>query len=270
GDDARSAGGGMSAPRRIALLAAVLAALAAPMAFAQHQGHAGHGGHAGHQAERPSRDADHAGHERHERHEGHDEHEGHEVHEGHAAPRRAGTADDALPRTPSPELTDADRAAAFPPLSGHHAHGERIIAMLQFDRLEATDGDHGSGLAWEARAWAGNDWHRLWLRSSGERAGGSTEAADVELLYGRPLARWWDLLAGLRHDIAPGGSRDWAALGVMGVARQHFEVEATVYRGESGDLAARFEAEYALLITNRLVLQPVLEIELHGQADPGC
>ncbi len=170
------------------------------------------------------------------------------------------------PRTPIPPITDADREAAKPPAHGH-AHGDGVFSYLLFDRLEAWDADSGTGQAWEAQGWIGTDRHRLWLRSEGEREAGHTESADVEVLYGRPVARWWDLVAGVRHDIAPGKSQSFAAIGVMGMAPQKFEIEATAYLGASGQTAARIEAEYELLLTNRLILQPVIEAEWHGKRD---
>jgi len=139
---------------------------------------------------------------------------------------------------------------------------------VQFDRLEAWDGDHGSGHGWEASAWYGGDAQRLWLRSEGEREGGRTHAADLELLYWRPLGRWWDGVAGVRQDLAPGGSQTWLALGVMGLAPQWFELQATAYLGRSGRTAARAEAEYEVLLGSRLVLQSLLELTAYGEDDP--
>ncbi len=170
------------------------------------------------------------------------------------------------PRTPIPPITDADREAAKPPMHAH-AHGEGVFSYLLVDRLEVWDADPSTGQAWEAQGWIGTDRHRLWLRSEGEREDGHTEGADVEVLYGRPVARWWDLVAGVRHDIAPGSDRNFAAIGVMGMAPQKFEIEATAYLGASGQTAARIEAEYELLLTNRLILQPVIEAEWHGKRD---
>jgi copper resistance protein B len=123
-------------------------------------------------------------------------------------------------------------------------------------------------LSWEGQGWIGNDMDKLRLRSEGERVGGDTEASDVELLYSRAIARWWDVVAGVRHDFDPGSSQSWAALGVIGLAPQKFEVEATAFVGESGRTAARFEIEYELLLTNRLILQPLLELNLFGKDDP--
>ena len=186
---------------------------------------------------------------------------------GHAMPPAAPTA----PREPIPVLTDADRAAAFADAGGHEAHDmhdEDIHSFVLFDRLEAWNADEGTGMEWEGQAWIGSDLNRLWLRSEGERIDGRTEAADLEVLYGRSIARWWDLVAGVRHDFKPGASQDFAAIGVMGLAPYKFEVAATAYIGESGQTAARAEIEYETLLTNRLILQPLVEINLYGQNDP--
>ena len=171
------------------------------------------------------------------------------------------------PITPIPIVTDADRAAAFPDLQRHMEHAPEVNSYVLFNRLEAWDTDHGTGQAWKGQAWIGTDLNRVWLRSEGERVGGRTESADVELLYGRSIARWWDVVAGIRHDFKPGASQDFAAIGVIGLAPYKFEVEATAYIGQSGQTAARFEAEYETLLTNRLILQPLVEVNLFGQND---
>lgn len=172
------------------------------------------------------------------------------------------------PKQPIPTPTDADRAAAFPPLHHGHAHGGGVHRLVRFDRLEAWDADPGSGQAWEGRAWFGGDVRRLWLRSEGEREAGSTRAADLEVLYGYATGPWWDVVAGVRHDFNPGPSRTWAAIGVQGLAPYKFEVSATAYVSEGGHTAFNAEVEYELLFSSRLILQPVLEVELHGRDDP--
>ena len=172
------------------------------------------------------------------------------------------------PITPIPALTDADRAAAVPPSGGHTAHDNSIQSYTLIDRLETWNADQGIGVEWEGQSWIGTDLNRLWLRSEGERIDGRTESADLEVLYGRSVATWWDVVAGVRHDFKQGGSQDFAAIGVMGMAPYKFEVEATAYLGQSGQTAARFEVEYETLLTNRLILQPLFEVNLYGKDDP--
>lgn len=173
------------------------------------------------------------------------------------------------PIVPIPEVSDADRAAAFPELGHGMQHAPEINHYLLFDRLEAIDLDHGTGQAWELQGWIGTDLDRLWVRSEGERELGHTESANLEALYGRSITPWWDVVAGVKHDFKPGESQTWAAFGVQGLSPYKFEVAATAYIGESGRTSANLEAEYELLLTNRLILQPLVEIELNGKDDPG-
>jgi len=172
------------------------------------------------------------------------------------------------PKTPIPPVTDADRAAAFPKLAHDHAHAPEWQSKVLMEKLEFWDADHGTGMAWEGKAWVGSDINRLWLRSSGERVAGETEAADLELLYGRAVSPWWDAVVGLRHDENPGRPQDFLAFGLIGLAPYKFEIEATAYLGQNGQYGLRFGAEYESLLSGRWILQPVLEAELYGKSDP--
>ncbi len=170
--------------------------------------------------------------------------------------------------TPVPGLTDADRLAARPPAAGHAAHDNTIQNYTIFDHLEVSNGNPGTDLAWEGRTWIGTDLNRVWLRSEGERSNGVTQAADVEVLYGHSIATWWDVVVGGRHDFKPGASQDFAAIGVVGMAPYKFEVQATAYIGQGGQTSARLESGYQTLLTNRLILEPLVEVNLFGKDDP--
>lgn len=170
--------------------------------------------------------------------------------------------------TPIPVVTDVDRQAAFPDVHLHHLHGTDTHSFWLVDRLEVSDADTGTALGWEASAWIGGDVQRLWLRTEGEAVDGRVEHGDIEVLYGRSVRTWWDVMAGVRQDIGEGPSRTWAAFGVQGFAPYKFEVAATAYVGQSGRTAARVEAEYETLFTNRLILQWRAEANAYGKADP--
>jgi copper resistance protein B len=177
----------------------------------------------------------------------------------------------AEPREPIPAITAADRAAAFQDLDAHVIHGETINSFWSFDQLEAWDADEdGTGMLWEAKGWVGTDLNRLWLRSEGERVGGSTESAYAEVLYGRAIAPWWDAVAGVRQHFGFGGgpSRTFAAFGLIGLAPYKFEVEATAYVGDSGQFGLGAEAEYEMLFTNRLIGQWLVEGAAWSKDDP--
>ena len=172
------------------------------------------------------------------------------------------------PKEPIPPLTDADRAAAFPAgLNGHATHEGRLNSFVLFDQLEWQGGDDG-GVSLENKSWIGGDLHRVWVRAEGESADGQVESAHAHVLYGRSFSRWWDFVAGVRQDFRPGDPQTWAAVGIQGLAPYWFEVEATGYIGGDARTHARFEVEYELLFTNRLILQPLVEVEMYGKSDP--
>ena len=168
------------------------------------------------------------------------------------------------PREPIPVLTPEDRRAAFPDVSGHPAHDRRRHSYWLVDRLEADDDE---GLGWKATAWIGGDINRLWLRSEGEWRHDRVEHGELEVLGGRAISPWWDLVAGIRHDFGEGPSQTFAAVGVTGLAPYKIEIEATAYLGSSGQTAARVEASYDTLLSNRLILQWHAEAQLHGKDD---
>ncbi len=184
--------------------------------------------------------------------------------------------------TPSDEQT-ASEAAHVPPDPPQHPMGDvpykEMAALMQmddtartskvlFDQLEWRNTSEGSAAVWDAEAWHGGDTNKVWLRSEGERVGGTTQNARADLLWDHTFARWWSVQAGGRHDFGAGQGRTWAAIGVQGLAPYWFDTEATFYVGDQGRTAMRLKTEYELLFTQRLILQPEAEANLYGKADP--
>ena len=165
-------------------------------------------------------------------------------------------------------LTDEDRKAAFPDVQGHTVHGNAVNYFVLFDQLEWQAGGGVSGLNLDGGGWIGRDRDRLWFRAEGDTDDGRLGDAQVHLLYGRQFARWWDLVGGIRQDFRPGPAQTWAAIGVQGLSPYWFEIEATAYVGGAGRTQARFAVEYELLLTNRLIVQPLVHVELFGKSDP--
>ncbi|MPZ20775.1 MAG: copper resistance protein CopB [Luteitalea sp.] len=167
-----------------------------------------------------------------------------------------------------PPLTDADREAAFPDVQGHKTLDNALNYFLLFDQLEGLAGGDQAAGSWDTKGWIGWDRDRFWFRTEGEGEGGRLGKAEAHLLYGRAIARWWDVVAGIRQDFEPGPAQTWAAIGIQGLAPYWFEVEATAYVGASGRTRFRLETEYELLLTNRLILQPLVEVNFAGKSDP--
>jgi uncharacterized protein involved in copper resistance len=54
----------------------------------------------------------------------------------------------------------------------------------------------------------------------------------------------------------------------QGLAPYFFDLELTGFASGEGDLAAKLEASYDLLLTQRLILQPQIELNIYSKADP--
>jgi copper resistance protein B len=148
--------------------------------------------------------------------------------------------------------------------------GEQIFSHVLLDQFEGRLGGADSAFRWDAQGWIGGDYDKLWIKSEGTVQGNGTVGdGDHELLYDRAISTYFDLQAGLRSDLESRTTRNWAAFGVQGLAPLFFDVEATGYVSDQGHLAARFQASYDLPLTQRLILQPEIELNLYSRSDPG-
>lgn len=155
----------------------------------------------------------------------------------------------------------------FSQLPMKHEGGELRHGLLLVDRLEAvrTDGDYAA--AYDLQGSYGGDIDRIVLKGEGEHDDGDLVDARTELLWSRAVAPYWNMQGGARHDGGEGPDRTWLAFGVQGLAPYWFEVDVTVYAGESGRTALNLEAEYDLLLTQKLILQPRIEADFYGKDD---
>ncbi|MGH8505490.1 MAG: copper resistance protein B [Stenotrophobium sp.] len=169
------------------------------------------------------------------------------------------------PDARSPDYSDG---VGYGDMRGMDMYDKTPLGMLLIDQLEVFHGRDGNGQSWEAEGWYGNDSDKLWVRTEGERSHGKLEDGDLEAFWNHNIATYWSTQLGARQDIGTGPNRSWAAFGVQGIAPYWFDLEATGYVGPSGRTAARLRAEYELLFTQRLILQPELETNLYGKDDP--
>ena len=148
-------------------------------------------------------------------------------------------------------------------------HGGFTGYMVLLDRLEYRAIEGEDGYAWDAEAWYGGDYNRLWLKTEGEgEFGEGAESAEVQALYSRAINPWFNLQTGVRYDFRPKPDRAHLVVGVQGLAPYWFEVDAAAFLSDEGELTARFDAEYDQRITNQLILQPRVELDLAAQDAP--
>ncbi|MFC6633099.1 copper resistance protein B [Microbulbifer taiwanensis] len=157
---------------------------------------------------------------------------------------------------------------------GHHGTGtpdhvmdhDSLLTFLNIDQLEVREDD---SQAFNGDLWFGGDRDKLWLKGTLEREEGETENAELQVLYSRAVAPYWDLQMGLRHDfkLENGPSKNWGVIGLQGLAPYFFEVDSALFVGEDGDIGFSVGAEYELLFTQRLILSPEIELDFYGQND---
>jgi copper resistance protein B len=143
-----------------------------------------------------------------------------------------------------------------------------LIGHAILEQFEGRWNGTNAEFRYDGQGWFGTDCDKLWVKSEGQTdpAGRFTDGRH-EILYDRAVSTYFDLQAGVRLDIDSGPLREWAAIGVQGLAIDFFQVEATAYLGDHGG-AARFKVSYDLLLTQRLILQPEAEINVYSRSDP--
>jgi len=149
-------------------------------------------------------------------------------------------------------------------LAGEHGGSTHSMALVNIAEFQASDA--AEGYRWDAQASFGGDVQRVMLKSEGEGEGrGGVARAEVQALYSRAIGPYFNLQAGLRQDLEPRPRRTYATLGVEGLAPYWFEVEGALFLSDRGEVLARLEGYDDLRITQRLVLQPRVELNLAAQ-----
>lgn len=135
--------------------------------------------------------------------------------------------------------------------------------IFSYARIEGDAGAHDGETvySWDIHAWVGGDENKLYVTSEGEADEHEIESAEVQALWSRMIAPFWDVQVGVRHDFEPEGLTH-GVLGLHGTAPYLFEVDAAAFLTENGDLHARAEVEYELIFTQRLIGSPYLELEV--------
>lgn len=151
-----------------------------------------------------------------------------------------------------------------------HENGAMKVGTVGFNLAEYQARKRGDGYRWDAEGWYGGDIDRIVVKSEGEgNFGEPIEAAETQLLYGRAINPYFNLQAGVRQDFGHGPDRTYAAVGLEGLAPYWFEVEGALFVSNKGDIHARLEGYYDQRITQRLILQPMAEVNFALQDVPG-
>jgi copper resistance protein B len=178
------------------LVLALAVILAAGVSLAAEDPHAHHRTPAAKPAAGADAHADHAAPEK----AAEDSHAGHASASGAVTPAQA-------PPPPNDHAADRIFGAAAMAASRemlHHEHGAHVFSKVMIDTLEYAALRGQDGMRWQGEAWFGGDINRAVVKTEGEgEISGATHHAEVQALYSRAIGPYFDLQAGLRHDIKP-------------------------------------------------------------------
>lgn len=206
----------------------------------------------------------------------HDAHVGHDHHAGHKMKPPADPSPGPTMELPPPEEAGSGPPRAADAIWGAEAmrparealkreHGDMPVTWIQADRLEYQARAGHDGLLWDLQGYYGTPTSKFWFKSEGEAAlGEGVEDAEVQALWSKAVAPYWDLQVGVRQDLA-GETDTHAVIGIQGLAPYMFEIDAALFLSQRGDLTARIEAELDQRITQKLILQPRVELSLAAQ-----
>ncbi len=157
---------------------------------------------------------------------------------------------------------------ALPPSDALIMSDMHNFGAVEFDRFEYVKARGEEWGAYEGEAWYGSTYNRVVLKAEGEVASGKLQESETQLLWRHAISTFWDTELGARFDYGHGApNREWLAFGVRGTAPYWFEVDATAYVGPSGRTALGLSAEYDILLTQKLYLQPAIEVNFYGKDD---
>lgn len=197
----------------------------------------------------------------------------HSAHAGHTMPAvsdsEVGNA--APPPVPTDHPADAywDKQRMAQARADLSKEGRFFGNALILDRLEYRPRNGKDGYAWQAMGWIGGDIDRLAVETEGDGAFGEPlETGEVRGAWRHALDPWWNFELGVRQDFGSGPDRTYGVIGIEGLAPYWFEVGAHAFVSNKGDVHFRLEAEHDMRLTQRLILQPSVEIDASAQDVP--
>ena len=139
-------------------------------------------------------------------------------------------------------------------------------SLVTIDLLEVGFQKGVESYRFEGEAFTGGNINRFGVKFEGEGAFGERiDDLELQALYSRAIAPYWNLQAGVRYDIKPDPSRSYLVAGLEGIAPYWFKVNAAGFVSNKGEVRARLEASYDQRITQSLVLQPRIEANIAFQ-----
>ena len=131
--------------------------------------------------------------------------------------------------------------------------------QLLADRFETNkDGDK----SWDINFYVGYDIDKLYIYSEGENS-----ESQNEIVYSHAVTPFWDMQIGYQKDMNGAKSKEWAVVGIQGLAPYFIETR-TKLLVSNNVVGIDFDFEYETLFTQRLILNSRIESTLYSDNIP--
>ena len=145
-------------------------------------------------------------------------------------------------------------------------HGGQVYQQTTLEtKWQRNDGGQGA-LKSEIETRIGTDENKIFIKVHADKVESQQAEYDAKLLYSRNVADFWDVQMGLRYRNDPNREIDQdqvdAVFGLHVMAPYFFETDAYLYIGQDRQVSFNLETERDLLLTQKLIVQPYLDMNI--------
>lgn len=150
-------------------------------------------------------------------------------------------------------------------------HGGQIYAITTLDhQWQVNEGGNGTFKS-ELDTRIGTDENKLFIKIHADKDESHDPEFDIKLLYSHMISDFWDVQVGARYrDETIKLSQNQkdtekyvdAVIGLHGMAPYFFETDAYLYIGEDHYSGLSLATERDLLLTQKLILKPYLDVDI--------
>lgn len=148
-------------------------------------------------------------------------------------------------------------------------HGGQIYSSIHLDQSWRSTFDGHAVFKSDNELKIGTDEQKLILQLEAEKPESQSAKYDAKLLYSHMISDFWDIQTGLGYQLK------WieideqdkhtdhvnAVFGIQGLAPYFFETSAYLSLSKDDYVALSFEAERDFLLTQKLIVQPYIELD---------
>lgn len=145
-------------------------------------------------------------------------------------------------------------------------HGGQIYQSTTLESRWLRNEDGEGTLKSELETRIGTDENKLFIKLHSDKAESHRAETEAKVLYSRMISDFWDAQAGIQYRNDPNREVDEnqldAVVGLHGMAPYFFESDAYLYAGQDQQWRFSLETERDLLLTQKLILKPYLDLDV--------